>query len=75
MKTKQQTAQDIQTKIGESLKAARIKKGLSQIALANAIGSDQKNISVIEAGRANVSVVMIHKLAQALDKNVKITLI
>lgn len=62
---------DIKQKFGKRLKELRLKKGLSQEALANIADLDRTYIPSIEKGERNVSITVIEKLAKALE--VKIT--
>jgi transcriptional regulator with XRE-family HTH domain len=59
-------------KTAEVLKA-RLKKGWSQTQLAKAIGTKQANISRIEAGLANPTLSLLHKLLKTLDLDMKIS--
>lgn len=58
---------DIKLKFGLKLKEFRIKKGLSQERLANLAEIDRTYLPSIEKGERNISIVVIEKLAQALD--------
>ena len=51
---------------------ARIKKGLTQAALAKKIGTKQSAIARIEAGNANPSVAFLEKLVSAMDSKLSI---
>jgi transcriptional regulator with XRE-family HTH domain len=51
---------------------ARLKKGWSQSELAKAIGTKQANISRIEAGLANPTLILVQKLLNVLDMEAKI---
>ncbi len=51
---------------------ARMKKGLTQKALAGRIGTKQSVISRLESGRANPSMAFLQRLAQAFDTNLQI---
>lgn len=51
---------------GENLKASRKKQGLTQADLAKIIGMARPNISRIESGRFNPSMLTIQRLARAL---------
>jgi transcriptional regulator with XRE-family HTH domain len=52
---------------GERVKQARLKRGLSQVALAERASLDRSYISGIERGRRNVSLWNILQLAEALE--------
>ncbi|MBD3581713.1 helix-turn-helix domain-containing protein [Flavobacterium selenitireducens] len=62
---------DVKAKFGEKIKELRLKKGLSQEQLALIAEVDRTYIPDIEKGRRNVSLVVIYKLAQALQVNIK----
>jgi DNA-binding XRE family transcriptional regulator len=53
-------------KYGEILKGVRVKKGLSQEALAEQAGVAQKSISVYESGSSLPSVKIAERIAQVL---------
>jgi len=52
---------------GERLRWWRTRRGLSQLALADAAGTTQRHLSFLESGRATPSREMILRLAAALD--------
>jgi len=52
----------------------RIKKGLSQKELAKKIGTKQSAISRLESGTYNPSLSFLHKVSEALDVKLKISL-
>lgn len=54
---------------------ARIKKGATQVDLAEKIGTKQSVISRLESGRANPSVAFLKKLADALNTRLEIRFI
>ena len=58
---------DIKQKFGKRLKEIRLLKGLSQEALANIADLDRTYIPSIEKGERNVSIIVIEKLAKALE--------
>lgn len=58
---------DIKKKFGERVKHLRLKKGLSQEALANEANLDRTYIPSIEKGERNVSITVIEKISKALD--------
>jgi transcriptional regulator with XRE-family HTH domain len=53
-------------KLGENLKMIRIKKDISQTALAETLGVDKSFVSNIENGKTNPTLSTITNLAQAL---------
>jgi transcriptional regulator with XRE-family HTH domain len=53
--------------LGERIRLARDRKGLSQEHLANLVEKDQRGISEIEAGNRKLSVTDLPKFAKALD--------
>ena len=61
-------------KIISKLVSARLEKGLTQEQLAMKIGTQRSNISRIESGSQNLSVDMLTKICDALDKDFDITL-
>jgi transcriptional regulator with XRE-family HTH domain len=56
----------IQKHFGESLRSLRKQKGLSQEALALACDLDRTYIGGVERGERNISLINIHKIAEAL---------
>ena len=61
----------IQEKFGFKVKKFRIDKGLSQEKLALNADLDRTYIPSIEKGKRNVSIVVIEKIAIALDVDIK----
>ena len=61
-------------KTGEKLQALRRAKGLSQEQLAKRIGTQRSNICRIEKGTQNLSLDLMLKIAEALDKDVSVML-
>ncbi len=57
---------EVKAAFGRRLRALRRERGLSQMRLAAAANLDATYITSIEAGRRNVSLVNIHKLALGL---------
>jgi transcriptional regulator with XRE-family HTH domain len=62
---------DIRIKFGNKIKELRLKKGLSQEALANLAEIDRTYFPSIEKGKTNVSIVIAEKLANALEVPLK----
>ena len=58
--------------IAFALRQARKKAGLSQEDLAKKTGFSQVHISEYESGRANVTVKTLERLAEAMDKKIRI---
>ncbi len=58
---------DIKKKFGEKVKFLRLERGWSQEKLALTADIDRTYIPSIEAGKRNVSIIVIEKLAIALD--------
>ena len=56
------------------LTQARLEKGISQAQLAEMIGTQRSNICRIESGTQNLSLDMLIKISQALDKDVSVIL-
>lgn len=61
-------------RIVQKLTQARLEKGISQAQLAKRIGTQRSNICRMESGTQNLSVDMMIKIAEALDKDIHITL-
>ena len=57
---------DVRSGFGHRLRELRHERGLSQEALGQAAGLDRTYVSQVEAGRRNVTLITIHKLATAL---------
>jgi HTH-type transcriptional regulator/antitoxin HipB len=53
--------------MGEALRAARKKKGMSQKEIGKSVGIDQPSISTIERGESSVRVDTLFRLLAALD--------
>ncbi|WP_438966454.1 helix-turn-helix domain-containing protein [Flavobacterium sp.] len=58
---------NIKINFGNKVKEYRLQKGLSQEAFAHIAELDRTYISSIEKGERNVSIVVIEKIATALD--------
>lgn len=53
--------------LGEALRAARKKKGMSQLEVGKSVGIDQPSISKIERGESSARVDTLFRLLAALD--------
>lgn len=53
--------------LGKRIKALRIEKGISQEKFALSIGMDRTYFASVEAGKRNISIVNIEKIANGLD--------
>lgn len=56
-------------KIGQRIKSARLEKGLNQTDLGALVGCSNNHMSHIEVGQTKVSLAMLLKLSQVLDKD------
>lgn len=57
-------------KLGAAIRAARLERGLSQEALADAASIDRSHMGKIERGERNVSVLNVARVADALDTSI-----
>lgn len=62
---------DIKKRFGKKVKMLRLEKGLSQEAFALEAGLDRTYIPSIEKGERNVSIIVIEKIAKALNVKIK----
>ena len=60
----------ISKKLGENIKRIRLKKRMSQGDICRTIDMDRSYMSAIEGGKVNVTLVILEKLANALDVSV-----
>jgi transcriptional regulator with XRE-family HTH domain len=58
---------DPQVQLGRRIRELRLKRGLSQEALANASSLDRTYISSVERGHRNASLLTLHRIAAALE--------
>ena len=56
--------------LGQNIKRIRLKKRMSQGDICRAIEMDRSYMSAIESGKKNVTLVVLEKLANALDVSV-----
>ena len=54
-------------KLGAAIRSARLERGLSQEAFADAAGIDRSHFGKIERGERNVSVLNVARVCDALD--------
>ena len=64
--------QDLKTHVGGRIKMLREKKGLSQEDLAKPFKSQRSYICDVEAGRKNVTLETLHKIAEVLGVEVSV---
>ena len=57
---------DIQKNLGKSIREFRMKTGLSQEKFSLQIGMDRTYFASVEAGKRNISVINIEKIAEGL---------
>jgi transcriptional regulator with XRE-family HTH domain len=62
---------DIKQKFGANVKKYRLKRGLSQEALALESGLDRTYIPGIEKGERNVTIIVIEKISNGLNVEIK----
>ena len=57
----------ISKKLGQNIKRIRLRHKMSQGDICRAIGMDRSYMSAIESGKKNITIVVLEKLASALD--------
>ena len=57
-------------RVGERVRAARERHGLSRRALSEKSGVSQRYLAQLEAGDGNISIALLHRVAQALDHRI-----
>ncbi len=62
---------NIKTKVGNKIKKFRLNAGLSQEKLALNADLDRTYISSIEKGERNISIIVLEKLAKALNVSIR----
>lgn len=65
------TEREIQTRIGATIAALRRDRGLTQTALSQSSGVTRPYLNRLEAGHRNPTVVLLVRLAHALDTSVQ----
>ena len=60
--------------IGTNIKNARLKKKMTQLQLAEQVGTYQPSIAKLEAGKNLPSLQFLSKIAKALDKRIEVKL-
>jgi putative transcriptional regulator len=58
-------------KLGEQVRALRIRKSLTQVELAHQVNKDQQSIQRLENGKINPSAFYLFEIAQGLEVPVK----
>ncbi|MBX7047236.1 MAG: helix-turn-helix domain-containing protein [Ignavibacteria bacterium] len=61
-------------KIGRDIKKIRKQKKITQEQLANLIGTNKSNIARIESGNQNITIQLLSRIAQALEKKIQLRL-
>lgn len=64
----------IQLEISYQILQLRKKKKMSQQALAKKIGTTQSNVARMESGRQNFTIEILNKVAQAFNKELKVSI-
>ena len=64
----QQDGDGLLIKLGNAVRAARVARGLSQEALADAAGIDRSHMGKIERGERNVTIMNVARVAAALNE-------
>lgn len=63
-------ATELQSRFGRNLKAGRKRVGLTQVQVSSRSGISQSDISLIERGQVNLSLVTMQRLAKVIDHDV-----
>ena len=58
-------------RVGERVRAARERRGLSRRALSEKSAVSQRYLAQLEAGDGNISIALLHRVAQALDHRIE----
>ena len=70
MKRKREVDNSYQIRIGQAVEKARLEKGWTQIELGRRVGTSQSAIHRIEKGQQNVSLDMVKKLSEVLERQI-----
>lgn len=62
---------EILLKFGNKIRFERVKRNLSQEALAELAGLSMTAISLLETGKSNIKFLSLHKIIKALDLELK----
>jgi transcriptional regulator with XRE-family HTH domain len=65
------TEQQILKTLGKQIKSIRLKKGLRQNEVAYRCHFDKSSYNNIEAGKRNITIITLHKIAFALEEPVQ----
>ena len=57
--------------LGKRIKSIRLQKKISQTEIAYRCGFDKSNYNTIESGKRNPTVISLHKIATALEIDIK----
>ncbi len=69
-KKKQKEFNALLIQMGENIKAIREDKGIKQYQLAQDTDMEKANMSRIEAGKTNASLLTLYKISEALDVHI-----
>lgn len=62
--------EEVLKELGERIRAARVRKGLTQSKLANMIGKDQPSLNRVERGKVNPTYVYLLEICEGLEINI-----
>ncbi len=62
---------DVRSEFGKNLRAARIRAGLTQAQVADQTGLTQQYVSLVEAGRQNITLSTMTALARVVGQDVR----
>nr|HMQ58789.1 helix-turn-helix domain-containing protein [Rhizobiaceae bacterium] len=69
--TAESTADAFVAAVGERVRRARQRKGISRRILSELSGVSQRYLAQLEAGEGNISIALLHRVALALDHRVE----